>query len=273
MKRMSSEEDGLGPLAGRIAWITGAGSGIGEAAASALAHAGASVVLTGRRPEPLAAVAARIAASGGVAVAMPGDLARRETAGEIVAFIEHRFGRLDVLVSNAGLNIAARSWSELTPEGIDMVLHGNLSTALYCAAAALKPMRRARDGVLIHTASWAGRYVHPVSGPAYTAAKHAVVAMSQSINMEEYRNGIRSTAILPAEVATPILDKRPVPPSVEEQAAMLQPEDLGALVLFVATRPASVCLNEVTISPTLNRMYGVSSQITREKPAAAEHDG
>ena len=117
-------------------------------------------------------------------------------------------------------------------------------------------MRQARDGVLIHTASWAGKYISPVSGPAYTAAKHAVVAMSQSINVEEFRNGIRSTAVLPAEVATPILDKRPRPPNAEERAAMLQPDDLGALILFIATRPASVCVNEVTISPTMNRMYG-----------------
>ncbi len=243
-------------LAGRVAWVTGAGSGIGEAAALALSGAGATVVLTGRRPEPLAAVAGRISAGGGTAVAMPGDLTRPDTAGEIVAAILRRFGRLDLLVNNAGLNIAARAWSDLTPASIDTVLQGNLSAAFYCAAAALAPMRQARDGVLIHTASWAGKFISPISGPAYTAAKHAVVAMSQSINVEEYRNGIRSTAVLPAEVATPILDKRPVPPGPEQRAAMLQPEDLGALVLFIATRPAGVCLNEVTISPTLNRMYG-----------------
>ena len=227
-----------------------------RAAALALAGAGATLVLTGRRPEPLAAVAAGIAALGGTAATMPGDLTRPETAGEIVAEIERRFGRLDLLVNNAGLNIAARAWRDLTPGSIDAVLGGNLSAAFYCAAAAMVPMRRQRDGLLIHTASWAGRYISPISGPVYTAAKHAVVAMSQSINVEEYRNGIRSTAVLPAEVATPILDRRPVPPSAEVRATMLQPEDLGALVLFIATRPPGVCLNEVTISPTMNRMYG-----------------
>ena len=243
-------------LAGTFAWVTGAGSGIGEAAALALAGAGATIVLTGRRPEPLDAVAARIAATGGTAVSMPGDLTRPETAGEIVAETVRRFGRLDLLVNNAGLNIAARAWRDLTTDAIATVLDGNLSAAFYCAAAALGPMRRQQAGLLIHTASWAGKYISPVSGPAYTAAKHGVVAMSQSINMEEYRNGIRSTAILPAEVATPILDRRPVPPNAEERAAMLQPGDLGALILFVATQPASVCLNEITISPTMNRAYG-----------------
>ena len=247
----------MAELSGKVAWVTGAGSGIGEAACLALAGAGASLVLTGRRTEPLAAVADRIAEAGGTAAVMPGDLTRPETAGEIVADIERRFGRLAILVNNAGLNIAARAWRDLGPANIDTVLQGNLSAAFYCAAAALHPMRRARDGVLIHTASWAGKYISPVSGPAYTAAKHAVVAMSQSINVEEFRNGIRSTAILPAEVATPILDRRPVPPSAEDRAAMLQPDDLGALILFVATRQAGVCVNEVTISPTTNRMYGL----------------
>ncbi len=94
-----------------------------------------------------------------------------------------------------------------------------------------------------------------MSGPAYTAAKHAVVAMSHSINMEECVNGIRSTVLCPAEVATPILDKRPVPVTPEDRARMLQPDDMAALILFVATRPRHVCLNEVVISPTWNRGY------------------
>ena len=244
-------------LVGKVAWITGAGSGIGEAVALAFAKAGATVALSGRRLEPLEAVAARIAGAGGSAFALPADLTRPQAADEIVAAIEQRCGRLDLLVNNAGSNIAARAWRDLTPDRIGAMIDGNLTAAFFCAAAALRPMRRARDGVLIHTASWAGKYITPVSGPAYTAAKHAVVAMSQSINIEEFRNGIRSTAVLPAEVATPILDKRPQPPGAEERAAMLQPDDLAALMLFVATRPASVCLNEITISPTMNRMYGI----------------
>ncbi len=247
----------MADLAGKVAWVTGGGSGIGEAVAAALAGAGAIVVVSGRRSELLDRVTGRITAAGGTALSLPSDLTRPEAADAAVTEIERRFGRLDLLVNNAGSNIAARAWRDLVPAGIAAVIEGNLSAAFYCAAAALKPMRRAQDGVLVHTASWAGKYIHPVSGPAYTAAKHAVVAMSQSINIEEYRNGIRSTAILPAEVATPILDKRPTPPGAAERAAMLQPDDLAALVLFIATRPASVCLNEVTISPTMNRMYAL----------------
>ena len=245
----------MAQLDGKVAWVTGAGSGIGEAASLALARAGAKLVLTGRRENALQTVAARIEAMGGTALVAAGDVTKSALARTTVETIEARFGRLDILVNNAGSNIAARRWDQLSAEGIDQVLTTNLSAAFYCAAAALKPMRRQRDGMLIHTASWAGKYIGPLSGPAYTAAKHAVVAMSQSINLEDYVNGIRSTAMLPAEIATPILESRPKPPSAEERSKMLQPDDMAELILFIATRPASVCLNEVVISPTWNRMY------------------
>jgi NADP-dependent 3-hydroxy acid dehydrogenase YdfG len=248
----------MGALSGKVAWITGAGSGIGEAAALALAEAGASVVLTGRRKEPLAALKSRLEGSGAQAMAAPGDLAKPETAGEIAAAIKGRFGRLDILVNNAGGNITARRWDQLTPESIDTVLGTNLSAAFYCTAAALPLMRINRDGVLIHTASWAAKWINPVSGTGYTAAKAGVIAMSQALNHEEFRNGIRSTALIPAEVATPILNTRPKPPSEEERERMLQPSDMGELILFIATRPPTVCLNEVVISPTWNRMYMLS---------------
>jgi NADP-dependent 3-hydroxy acid dehydrogenase YdfG len=245
---------------GRLAWVTGAGSGIGEAAATALARAGAHVALTGRRTEPLERVAARIEAAGGRATAYPGDLTDAAEVDRIVRAIEERHGRLDVLVNNAGVNIRDRSWGQLNASAIDQVLHGNLSSAFYVAAAALSLKRARGDGVIIHTASWAGRFVSPLSGPAYTAAKHAVVAMSHSINMEEFANGIRSSVICPAEVATPILDQRPQPISAEDRARMFQPDDLGDLILFIATRPKHVCMNEVLISPTWNRGYLPASQ-------------
>jgi NADP-dependent 3-hydroxy acid dehydrogenase YdfG len=242
-------------LTDKVAWVTGAGSGIGEAAARALARAGATVVLTGRRVEPLERVADQLRADGHRALVRPGDLTDDSQINAIAADIGQTCKRLDILVNNAGLNIRERSWSDLTPERIDTLLRGNLSAAFYTAAAVLPLMRAQKDGVTIHTASWAGRYISPVSGPAYTAAKHAVIAMSHSLNMEEFVNGIRSTAICPAEVATPILDQRPQPLSAEERARMLQPEDLGDLILFIATRPRHVCLNEVLISPAWNRFY------------------
>ncbi len=239
-------------LNGKIAWVTGAGSGIGEAAAVALAEAGATVVLTGRRREPLEAVAAKI---GTAAHVMPGDMMASAAVQAIADGIDQQFGRLDILVANAGLNIPDRDWSKLQPGGADDVIHGNLSSAFYCAIAVLPIMRRQKDGLLIHTASMAGRFISGLSGPAYTAAKHGVVAMSHTINMEECMNGIRSSVVLPGEVATPILDKRPVPVSAEDRARMVQSPDVGDLIRYIACLPAHVCLNEVMITPTWNRGY------------------
>ncbi len=245
----------MGSLSGQVAWVTGAGSGIGEAVAEKLGELGAAVVLSGRRREPLEAVAARIVAAGGNAWVRSGDVSRAATAQRVVEAIDRKYGRLDIVVNNAGMNVLERSWKQLNNASVDAVIGANLSSAFYCSIAALPMMRRAGGGLLIHTASWAGRFVGRVAGPAYTAAKHAVVAMSHSLNMEEFANGIRSTAICPAEVATPIMQNRPVPVSAEDLARMLQPADLAALVAHVATAPAHVCINEVLISPTWNRSY------------------
>jgi len=242
-------------LDGKVAWITGAGSGIGEAGAMALAGAGACVVLTGRRREALESVARRIENQGGSAFVEAGDVTDAERVNAIVVTIREKLHRLDIVVNNAGVNLRERHWVDLTPARIDIILQGNLSSALYVAAAALTVMRQQRDGVLIHTASWAGRFLSQVTGPGYLAAKHALVAASHSLNMEECMNGIRSTVICPGEVATPILANRPVPVSDEDRARMLQAEDLGDLILYIATRPKHLCLNEILISPTWYRSY------------------
>jgi len=242
-------------LDGKVGWITGAGSGIGEAGAVALAGAGACVVLTGRRREALEGVARRIENQGGRALVEAGDVTDPERVNAIVATIREKLNRLDIVVNNAGVNLKERHWVDLTPARIDTILETNLSSAFYVAAAALTVMRPQRDGILIHTASWAGRFVSHLTGPGYLAAKHALVAASHSLNMEECMNGIRSTVICPGEVATPILANRPIPVSDEDRARMLQAEDLGDLILYVATRPKHVCLNEILISPTWNRSY------------------
>jgi NADP-dependent 3-hydroxy acid dehydrogenase YdfG len=242
-------------LKGKIAWVTGAGSGIGEAAALALAREGATLFLTGRRKQMLDSVAERIAAGGGKALVRPADVTSAADVGKIVEGIHAELGRLDILVNNAGSNIPDRSWQRLKPEGIDAVIQGNLTSAFYVVQAALPIMRAQKDGVLIHTASWAGRWIGPVSGPAYTAAKHGMVAMSHTINLEECGNGIRSCAICPGEVATPIMANRPIPETPATLARMIQPADMGELVAFIARQPAHVCVNEVLISPTHNRGY------------------
>lgn len=242
-------------LTGKIAWVTGAGTGIGEAAALALAAEGATILLTGRRAAPLEDTAAQIRSAGGVAHVQPADLSLAAEVESVGRFIAETFNRLDILVNNAGVNIVERHWDKLTPSGIDTLIDGNLKSALYCITVALPFMRAQQDGLLIHTASVAGRFIGGLSGPIYTAAKHGVVAMSHTLNMEECIHGIRSTAMLPGEVATPILDRRPVPVTPEERARLVQAADCGDLVRYIACLPAHICIPEVMITPAWNRSY------------------
>ena len=237
-------------LRGKVAWITGGGSGIGLAGGIELARAGAHVVISGRSPQTLAAAEKQVKAAGSVeAIAL--DVGDRQA----VAKAAERIGRVDILVNSAGINDPKRNFFNVSTEAWDRIVAVNLSGMFYCVHAVLPGMRSRKDGLIINVSSWAGRYASTLTGPAYNATKHAVVALTESINMEEGMNGIRATSVLPGEVATPILEKRPVPPAPEVRARMLQAEDLGRTILFVASLPARACVNEVIISPTHNRFY------------------
>jgi NADP-dependent 3-hydroxy acid dehydrogenase YdfG len=243
-------------LKGKVAWITGGGSGIGLAGAIELAKAGAHVVISGRTARTNDAALAELKKAGS-AEALLLDVADKKAMLEAAAAIEKRHGRIDILVASAGTNIAGgkRNLDTMSPEGWDEVVAINLNGLFYCNYAVLPGMRKRRDGLIINVASWAGRYPSVLTGPAYNATKRAVIALSESINMEACAEGVRATSILPGEVATPILEKRPVPPSQEERARMAQAEDLGAAILFVASMPARTCVNELIIAPTWNRFY------------------
>ncbi len=166
-----------------------------------------------------------------------------------------KHGRIDLLVNSAGINVPKRSWADMELEGWDRLVEINLNGVLYCMRAVLPAMRAQQDGCIINVASWAGRHVSKMPGPAYTTTKHAVLALTHSFNMDECVNGLRACCLSPGEVATPILKLRPVVPSEEEQARMLQPEDLGRTIAFVASMPPRVCINEILISPTWNRGF------------------
>jgi NADP-dependent 3-hydroxy acid dehydrogenase YdfG len=253
----------MGGLAGQVAWVTGAGTGIGLAGATELAAAGAKVVLSGRRREPLEQAVAQISAAGGVAEAVPLDVGDRAAVTTAAAAIIGRHGGVDILVNSAGLNIPNRFWKNVTDEDWGKVVDINLNGTLYCTLAVLPVMREKKRGLVINISSWAGRYDTYMTGPAYNASKLGVVALTASLNMEECANGIRGCVICPGEVATPIMKNRPVPPSAEDMARMLQPEDMGKTIRFVAEMPPHVCFNEIVISPTWNRIYLGASDIAR----------
>ncbi len=242
-------------LAGQVAWITGAGSGIGLAGAQALAQAGAVVVLSGRRADVLAAAADQINTAGGQAEVAVLDVADAAAVQAVAATILARHGRIDILLNSAGLNTPNRFWKNQTVDGWRTVMGANLDGTFYTVQAVLPAMRAQQGGLVINVSSWAGVHHPKLTGAAYNGSKHAVTALTETINMEECVNGIRACAICPAEVATPIMDRRPVPPSALDRARMLQPDDLGATIRFIAELPAHACINQLIISPTYNRMY------------------
>ena len=245
----------LESLQNKVAWVTGAGSGLGQAAALALAGNGARIVLSGRTENSLRETADLIAKAGGESVIEVLDVSSAEAVNAVVARIEKRYGRLDILVNNAGTNVTDRYWKVVTPDKWDQVINIDLNGAFYCALAVMPMMRRQQDGLIINMSSWAGHFYSLITGPAYTSAKHGLRALNESINMEECVNGIRACVICPAEVWTPIIDRRPDKLSDEIKATMLKPEDVGEAVLFVARLPKRACINELIISPTANRTY------------------
>ena len=239
----------------RVAWVTGGGSGIGEAGAEALAADGWTVVVSGRRKDALDAVIAKIVKNGGKAEAMALDVSVAAEVEKAAEGILAKHGRIDLLVNSAGINVPKRRWADMELEGWNQLVDINLNGVLYCMRAVLPAMRKQKDGCIINVSSWAGRHVSKMPGPAYTTTKHAVLALTHSFNMDECVNGLRACCLSPGEVATPILKLRPVVPSKKEQARMLQSEDLGRTIAFVASMPPRVCINEILISPTWNRGF------------------
>ena len=236
----------------KIAWITGGGTGIGLGATKVLASEGWTVVISGRRTDVLDQVAKDVGSNVEIVALDVSDAAKVEQAAQTIL---KKHGRIDLLVNSAGLNVTNRTWADLTTPAWDQVVDINLNGLMYCIRAVLPAMRAQKSGTVVNISSWAGKFPSRVTGPAYSATKHAVVALTHSFNQEEFRNGLRACALCPAEVATDIMKKRPVPPTAEEMARMLQIEDLGRTIAFVANMPPNVCLNEIIISPVWNRTF------------------
>jgi NADP-dependent 3-hydroxy acid dehydrogenase YdfG len=242
-------------LEDRLAWVTGGGTGIGRATAEWLARAGATVAISGRRADELERTADALRAQGLRVEPVRADVSDAASVADAHAALSGRHGPVSVLVCAAGTNVPNRSWGKLTPEGFAKVTQINLAGVANSVHAVLPGMRAAGGGTVVVVSSFAGWAYRDFPGVAYSASKAALDPLVQSLNDEEGRNGIRACHFCPGEVATPILKSRPVPPSEEEEARMLRPEDVADAIGFVVTAPAHVCLAEVVIAPTWNRFY------------------
>lgn len=240
-------------LKGKVALVTGGGSGVGVAIAQQLAQAGAQVVVVGRRAEQLQATCDSIT-SGAPARPIVADVAERAQVTALVEQIVSEFGRLDLLINNAGVNTPERRLEQLSDENWDYLMTVNATGAFNMIQAVLPRMRAQGDGLIINISSISGLRASTLAGAAYSASKHALNALSKVVGQEEEQHGIRSTIISPGDINTPLLDKRPVPVSAEQRAKILQPDDIAAAVLFVATLPAHVSVPELVIKP-IGQMY------------------
>jgi NADP-dependent 3-hydroxy acid dehydrogenase YdfG len=228
--------------------VTGAGSGVGRAVAHLFAREGWRLALIGRRADALRETAAGATGAADVAI-VPCDVGDPAAVTQMAADVLARFGHVDVLVNAAGTNIPRRSWQELVHEDYHALMAANLHGAYYCIEAFLPGMRSRGNGTVVNINSEAGRLASPKAGGAYAASKFGLAGLTQSLNAEERANGIRACSIFPGDIDTPILDKRPQPPTAEARARMLQAEDIAECVRLAVTLPHRAVIEELLIRP------------------------
>ncbi len=240
----------MGALDGKTIIITGASSGFGEAIALACAGAGAKVSLVARRRELLEAVADAARATGGQALVCPADVADDE---QIFAAIEQTravFGPIDVLVNNAGFNHTERSIADTSAKQWRELLDVNLTSAFVFTKAVLPEMKARGDGLIINLASRAGMYPSLLAGVGYSASKIGMEALNMVTNEEGNPHGVRACLFNPGAGNTPIMERRPVQPSADQKALMIQSEDIAATVVFLASLPPRVHIDVLSMMPT-----------------------
>jgi NADP-dependent 3-hydroxy acid dehydrogenase YdfG len=233
-----------GPLAGQTAIVTGAGRGIGRAIAESFAEAGAAVVLASRTPGELEAVRAEVEKYGGRAITVPTDVADDDAVGRMVARTVETFGRVDLLVTAAGV-ASFGPVAESRPLAWDAMLSINLRAVMVCCHAVLAPMLARGRGTIINVASIAAS--RPIPGAAaYTATKAGVVGFSRVLAEELRSGGVRVGVLVPGAVDTPLWDTMQGGP---DRARMLRADDVARAAMLMASLPPGATLEELTLMP------------------------
>lgn len=257
----------MGALDGRVAIMTGGGSGIGRAAALMLAAEGAQVVVAGRRKAPIEEVATEIGRAGGRAVARVCDVEKAAEARGLAEWTVAQCGRVDILVNNAGHSSRARNVRWVGQEEWDSVLAVNLTGVYALTQAVLPSMIERGGGTIITVSSLAALKPGLIGGAPYGAAKAGVRNLMGHVHTVLRDKGIRATTIMPAEVDTPILDNRPLRPDAQARATMMQAEDVARAILLCATLPPRTVIEEIVMSPTILRDQSADIRTARDEGA------
>jgi 2-dehydro-3-deoxy-L-rhamnonate dehydrogenase (NAD+) len=233
----------MADIPAKVAVVTGAARGIGHATAEALARAGMAVVLADRDPSAAEEAAAGLRDAGHAALAVEVDVSQRASVEAMVAAALDRFGRIDVLVNNAGIAGRAAPLLEVTDADWDEMLAVDLKSVYLCCQAVLRPMLEQRSGSIVNVASIAGKEGNPNMVP-YSTAKAGVIGLTKALAKEVARQGVRVNAVAPAVIMTDIL-KQVTPEQVEYMTARIpmgrvgQPEEVAAVIEFLASDGAS----------------------------------
>ncbi|MFI5382474.1 MAG: SDR family oxidoreductase, partial [Tepidisphaerales bacterium] len=229
--------------------VTGASSGVGRAVAVRLAKAGWNVAVVSRRAEELAETIRLAGKAGKTMAAFVCDISHEGEVEKMAAGVLKRFGTVRALVNSAGTNAPRRSWREVSLETYRELMETNLTGAYLCTRAFLPGMRERKCGSVVNIVSDAGLTANAKAGAAYVMSKFGMTGMTQSLNCEERENGIRATSIFPGDIDTPLLEKRPVQPTPEARARMLQADDVAACVMLALELPERAVVEGLVIRP------------------------
>ncbi|MBI3415135.1 MAG: SDR family NAD(P)-dependent oxidoreductase [Verrucomicrobia bacterium] len=233
----------------KTAVVTGAGSGVGQATALALAQQGWRVALIGRRAATLQATVQLAGASGAQFFVCPCDIGDAAAVAQVGKKILREFKVVEVLVNAAGTNAPRRALEVLSLADYREMIDTNLNGAYHCVQAFLPQMRARKSGTIVNIVSDAGKQASPKAGPAYVMSKFGLAGLTQSINAEEKSNGVRACAIFPGDIDTPLLEKRPAPPPAEARAKMMRAEDIAACALLAINLPPRAVVEEILVRP------------------------
>ena len=245
----------MGLLDGQVAIVTGGGSGIGRETARMLAAEGARVVVSGRRQGPLDETVSEIARLGSKAVARTADMESATDPADLAQWCLETFGRVDILINNAGHSSTVRAIRWVRKADWDSVLAVNLTGVYLLCQAVIPSMIEHGGGTIVTVSSVAGIRPSLIGGVPYSAAKAAVRNLMGHIHSEHRGKGIRATTILPAEVDTPILDRRPLPPDGKARSTMMQAEDVARAIMLCVTLPPRTVIEEIVMVPTVQRDF------------------